>query len=192
MPFDGVNCHSTELVAGPGERLVTLTRDYVALIDEADWPLVSQFSWRAHQARSNVYARHDTPKNADGRREVIYLHRLLVDAKPGWVVDHRNRHSLDCRRSNLRIAGFDQNTQNAEFFNSTGFRGVSVEHGRYRARIKHGGVSRSLGMYDTPEQAARAYDAAALERFGPYAWTNFEFERSTEKPLVDIASAIPF
>ena len=160
------------LVAGPGQLLIQLTAGYDVLIDEADLGLLQGKSFYAHQSRSNVYARN---------RQLGYLHQLICGAEPGWVVDHLNRHSLDCRRDNLRIAGYDANAQNASYIsNTTGFRGVTMERSRYRARIGAGGVYRSLGYYSTPEDAARAYDEAALTIYGKFAWTNFKRDLSPE------------
>ncbi len=51
---------------------------------------------------------------------------------------------------------------------ATGYRGVSRhrQSGRYRARIRKGGVFRSLGLFDTPEDAARAYNLAVKHLYG--------------------------
>lgn len=56
--------------------------------------------------------------------------------------------------------------------NRTGYKGVIAQDGRYRAQIAHHGRKIALGMFDTPEDAARAYDVAALQLYGPDAWTD--------------------
>lgn len=58
----------------------------------------------------------------------------------------------------------------------SGFKGVSWAGGRinrWQARIMREGKRVFLGNFDTPEEAARAYDAAARELFGEHAWLNF-------------------
>ncbi|KAM0852561.1 hypothetical protein ACQ4PT_051682 [Festuca glaucescens] len=58
----------------------------------------------------------------------------------------------------------------------TEFRGVSRGlNGKFGAQITHSkGIVQWLGTFETPEEAARAYDAAAVELHGSRAVTNFE------------------
>jgi hypothetical protein len=79
----------------------------------------------------------------------------------------------------LRAGGGRRTRKKARPGASTEFRGVSRRpSGRYGAQIREskGGVRshRWLGCFDTAEDAARAYDAAAVELHGEAAITNFE------------------
>lgn len=92
----------------------------------------------------------------------------------GMDVDHINRDKLDNRPDNLRLATTSQNRANITLQrnNSTGFKGVFLDKGKFRAKIKSNGIQRFLGSYSTAEAAAAAYDSAALAAFGEYAMTN--------------------
>lgn len=106
----------------------------------------------------------------------VLLHRLILDAPVGTEVDHRNGDRLDNRRENLRLASRAQNASNRglSVANRSGFKGVRWHRGtgRWEARIKVDGRDRYLGLHNDPRVAARVYDTAALEAFGPFAVTN--------------------
>lgn len=138
-----------------------------ALVDEEDVDLVQRFTWCPHvDGASPVYA----VSRGGGR-----MHRLIMDAKPGEIVDHINRDALDNRRSNLRIVNATQSTVNTSPKRGTSsrFKGVTPERGRWRAQIHHHKRPIWLGVFDTEEEAARVYDVAARSIFGDCAYLNF-------------------
>lgn len=92
---------------------------------------------------------------------------------PTYEIDHINRVKDDNRIANLRDSTGGENSQNVvspRSDNTSGYRGVTVSGNRWRAQIAVGGKNIHLGQFDTPEEAARAYQVAK-ERLHPSAYT---------------------
>lgn len=151
---------------------VPLTQGREALVDEADLPLVAGTRWSAQNMTcGKVYA-----KGWRGGRNV-YMHRLIMGATDRSVhVDHRNGNPLDNRRENLRITdgfGNARNRRRNSAKRTSRYKGVFRRHARWQARIKRNGEVINLGRFEFEIEAALAYDRAAKELFGEFAYLNF-------------------
>jgi len=147
---------------------VPLTQGKEALISSADADFIGQWIW-CYNSRGYAYR-----KARKGSRQVtLYLHRVLLDAPDGTVVDHINGDGLDNRRLNLRFCTHAQNMVNRKLNinNSSGFKGVVWHKPRRKfiAQIQCGGKRIHLGYYLTAELAHKAYLAASAELHGQFA-----------------------
>lgn len=157
-------------------REIPLTRGMVALVDDEDYERVMALGkWNAHDGRRTFYAAKGwlcqcVPNYP--RQQTLRLHNFILGV---CGVDHKNGDGLDNRRCNLRSATVRQNNCNVGLRrdNSSGFKGVTARKDRWLAQVMAGGKRVHLGVFDTAEDAARAYDAAAREHFGDFAWLNF-------------------
>jgi hypothetical protein len=104
------------------------------------------------------------------------LHRVIMDCPDGMTVDHINGDTMDNRRCNLRIATQSQNQMNRGSCRGSSSRYKGVSHhkltGKFTAQIRVDGKKRHLGLFASEEDAAKAYDDAAIEAFGEFARPN--------------------
>lgn len=141
------------------------TRAAVALVSPEDFPVLANRLWVTH------------PKGyiqSCGQR----LHREIVGAPAGFLVDHKNHDRADCRRSNLRLVTDAQSVRNRRKLRrnqspASPYIGVHRNGSGWIARICIDGRRISVGTYSTDVAAARAYDAAAIQYVGEFAHLNF-------------------
>lgn len=152
---------------------IPLTKGYFAIVDEADFERMSLFKWHVVIGPSgHAYAQRYAGLRGRTRLGAL-MHKEIVSATSDQTVDHRSGDTLDNRRSNLRICTDSQNHANRRVVQgSSGFKGVSRAAKRWSARVRVQGKRIWLGVYDTPEEAARVYDRAAMAHFGEFAATN--------------------
>lgn len=143
------------------------------IIDEQDEEFFRQYKW--HISSTQGAHRYVCSRMGHGRGFVpVKLHRVLLNALSGQIVDHRNRDTLDNRRGNLRFATVSQNAANRRTACKSGFLGVAVSgSGKFYGRVTLADVPYDTAPYRTAEEAARARDALALLHFGEFAALNF-------------------
>lgn len=162
--------------------LIPLTKKQVARVSPVDADLW-HFKWCATFNESyggdGAYMAKRHLKRINGKSKYVYMHRAIVSKVIGREllrsehIDHINLDPLDNRRCNLRLATNSQNNMNTRKRrdNTSGFKGVYWHsHSRkWHARITKKGVTKSLGYFNTPEEAHQAYCAAAIKDFGKFA-----------------------
>jgi hypothetical protein len=149
-------------------RTILLTQGKSAIVDDADYGYVSEVKW--HAAKNVVAGKEHWYAAAKIGGRTVRLHQYIMRPPAGMMVDHRNGNGLDNRRENLRVCTNQQNSANRapRRDNPTGYKGVKFMGRRWRAQIGR----TVLGLFDTPEAAAKAYDSAASSLYGEFARLN--------------------
>lgn len=139
----------------PAIDISTPSVSAVVLVDDCDLHYFSGVRWTPEKRSDGlIYA---TRKPVSGK---LYLHRQIIGAMPGEIVDHVNRDGLDNRRANLRIVDEGMNARNRAGSGASRYRGVHKKRDKWHAGIRALGRQWSLGSFETEIDAAAAYDDA--------------------------------
>jgi hypothetical protein len=138
------------------------------LVDEEDYEKLNQKNWYLHK---NGYAFSN---------DFTKMHRYILNyTGTELMVDHKNRNKLDNRKSNLRLCTRSQNMQNSISGYNKKYKGVFIiKNKRFNtqyivSKIVVNKKTLYIGTYKNLEDAAKAYDVAAVKYFGEFALTNF-------------------
>lgn len=164
---------STRVCPDTGACQVPLGGGHFALVDAEDLDRVNQYCWTRRASTDRcIYATRVSA--VGGQLRTMLMHRFILNAPPGFVVDHKNGNGLDNRRANIRICTHAQNCANSyRPASKSGFRGVTKSGAGFRAEITSNGVKWSSQTLKTAEEAARVYDAKAVDLHGEFAILNF-------------------
>jgi hypothetical protein len=150
--------------------LIPLTQGKFAIVDSCDYERISGWSWFARWSpmTCSYYAM---------RGPGLSMHRVILGLKPGdkLQIDHINKDTLDNRRQNIRIATASQNGANRgkNSNNTSGYKGVSFHRasGKWRSQVRVNRIQKNLGLFDSAEDAFRAYCSAAKIHFEEFCRT---------------------
>ena len=139
----------------------------VALVDDEDYDTLIVHRWRLKKNKSgSEYAVTGNTRNGGES----FMHYFLVATDDGLETDHVDGNGLNNQRSNLRRVTRSQNCMNKRVAKNSksGIKGVRFHvSGKWQARIE----GRSLGLFDSKEEASISYNKAATES-SPYFRTN--------------------
>jgi hypothetical protein len=143
----------------------------LAMVDDEDFQSLSQYSWSICKKGRTSYA----IRWNKGKR--VRMHRDILQAKEGDIVDHKDGNGLNNTKGNIRLCSHTENMRN-QFKRRVGvssrFKGVSFHKTKNRWESSIGINSKHvyLGRFNDENAAARAYNAAATKYFGEFAQLN--------------------
>ena len=144
-----------------------------AIVDAEDYKKLAQYHWQlVEEAGKPCYA-----VRLVGRK-IISMHRQIMNSPASRIVHHKDGNRLNNTKKNLEIVTIAENNRYCRKRGraaSSKYKGVSIHKrsGKWQGSIKYNGIHKSLGSYETQEEAAKAYDEAAKIYHGRYAVLNF-------------------
>lgn len=151
-------------------KTIPLTQGRFAIVDDETYDELSKCKWAFHKSGTKCYAMRYV------KDKCIYMHRHLLNPSSKELVDHIDGDGLNNQKANLRVCSRSQNGMNqskTSLKRSSRFKGVSFARHRnkWEAYIQYG-KKVNLGLFKKEEDAALAYNAAALEYYGEFALLN--------------------
>jgi len=167
-------------------KKIFLTKGYVATVDDSDFDKLNKFKWYCllkgklkYAVRNIQHPEGGFHKDGRSRRKRLSMHLELLPKKKGFITDHKDRNGLNNCRYNLRYATTSQNATNSKVrkrksVNGSAFRGVRrLKSGNWHSDIRYDRRRVCLGTFFMEEEAAKAYDIAAIKYHKEFASLNF-------------------
>ncbi|MFA5293768.1 MAG: AP2 domain-containing protein [Phycisphaerae bacterium] len=147
-----------------------------AIVDAEDYEKLNCYNWQCLTSRSTFYAVRLRLNNE--KAKIMRMHREIMQAPKGMVVDHIDHDGLNNCKSNLRIATPSENRRNSRKAKGTSskFKGVCwhKSNKKWSVGININGRRKHLGSFDNEAEAAKTYDKAVKKYHGEFAVLNFE------------------
>lgn len=149
-------------------KQIPLTKGKFALVDDEDFEWLNKYKWYYCLG----YAKRATHKPKKG----FLMHREILNTPPKLLTDHIDGNKLNNQRNNLRICTQAENLQNSpkRKTNKSGYKGVCwfKPQQTWKTEITHNRKQIFLGYFKTKEEAALAYNNAAIKLHNKFANLN--------------------
>lgn len=151
-------------------KCILLTKNERALVDPKVYDWLSDYNW-------STLDRHKGRKYAvrgmrlDGKYKKLFLHRIICGYPPYFLIKFINGNSLDCRKDNMLPINLSGKSERwVSGIGVSEYVGVRwhEDRGLWEAHFN----DCHIGLYDNETDAARAYNAKAIDVFGPGADVN--------------------
>ena len=137
---------------------------YVALVDDEDFEVLSQFKWAVKEQKHTLYAVRTII--FEGKQSIVRMHCAILNNKE---IDHIDHNGLNNQKSNLRLCTRSENMMNTRKRESciSIYKGVcyNKRNKKWIAQIQINSKHIGLGYFNTEIEAAKAYNAKAVELF---------------------------
>ncbi len=152
-----INYLRTPIIRNKDGIAIIKIKDIDVFVDDKLWHKLNQIKWNYSEGYA-INSKYGS------------MHRYILKAKEGELIDHINKNRIDNRGNNLRKASINLNQHNRKkTANTTSiFMGVRYHKRdlKWEANITQNYKNYYLGIYLTQREAAEAYNKKAIELYG--------------------------
>lgn len=147
---------------------IKLSQGKVALVDDEDYEELNKDRWYLAKGYNTNYACRYSDRK--------YMHRLIMNTPKGLVTDHINHNGLDNRKVNLRVCTNTENMRNQSSSKNSTSKYLGVywvkDRKKWKSQIWANNKKIFLGYHQNEDDAALAYNVAAISYFSEFANLN--------------------
>lgn len=96
-------------------KTINLSQGKQVLVDDVDYMVLSEYKWSAKKDGKTFYAVN---------RKLGLMHRFILQAKKGQLIDHADRNGLNNQRNNIKLCTVQENNDNRSAPKSSDIKGV--------------------------------------------------------------------
>lgn len=148
-----------------------------AMVDDDMFETLNKHNWYYQRVLGNNVEYGGYPKTTinleNGKRKSVTMHRMVMGAKSGENVDHKDRNTLNNQKSNLRLCTLSENGRNQLSRNgASGYKGVHRDRKHWKCSFRLNYKMICLGYFKTPIEAAICYNENIRKYHGEFAVLN--------------------
>ena len=155
-------------------QTIEIKKGYTVQVDDEDFHRIRIFPWKIFMLGKGSFYCGFSLKIEKKKYKKVWLQHMIVGKPPqGQRIYFKDKNPLNCTKANIQFLSYIEHGNITHKKNEDKYLGVILE---YIARIRVNNKLKVIGVYNSAQEAAIAYDLEAKKIYGDKAVLNFEEE----------------